>query len=297
MRLSYTVTQEDSGKTVKFILKNKLKLSGRLVKKLKYIDRILCNSFPVHVNYIVEYGDVVDALIDVQEEEIDILPEDIPISLIYEDDGLVVLDKHPGIVVHPTSGHQSGTIANALAYHYKCRGEKRKIRPVSRLDRDTTGIIIFAKNEYIQESLIQQMASKTFKKEYIGIVSGKVADRAGTIDLPIDRKPGSIMQRHISPSGSRSITHYEVLEYLDNATYLKFYLETGRTHQIRVHCQAAGHPLLGDTLYSDRPSELINRQALHSNSVSFLHPLTGVRVRLLAPIPCDMETLLEILRK
>lgn len=297
MRLTYCVTQDDNGRKVESILKHKLNLSNRFIKKLKYANRILCNSSPVHVNHVVKNGDVIDVLIDMQEEETDVVPENIPISVIYEDDSLIALNKQAGIVVHPTSGHQSGTIANALAYHFKNKGEKRKIRPVSRLDRDTSGIIIFAKNQFVQEQLIQQMASKTFSKEYIGVVSGTVANRAGTIDLPIERKPGSIMERHISPSGAKAVTHYEVIEYLNDATCLKFILETGRTHQIRVHCQAVGHPLIGDTLYSDRPSALIGRQALHSSRVSFIHPVTQKRMTLTAPLPQDMKELMEILRK
>jgi len=297
LRLTYFITQQDSGKKVEVILKYKLNLSGRHIKKLKYIGRILCNSSPVHVNHIVKEGDIVDVLIDSEEEETDIIPEDLPIFIIYEDDGLIVLNKQPGIVVHPTSSHLSGTIANALAYHFKGKGEKRKIRPVSRLDRDTTGIIVFAKNQYVQEQLIQQMASKIFIKEYIGVVSGLVSNRTGTIDMPIDRKPGSIMERHISPSGLRAVTHYEVIEYLNDATCLRFYLETGRTHQIRVHCKAIGHPLIGDTLYSDIPSGLISRQALHASYVSFVHPVTQTRIQLSAPIPQDMKDLMEILRK
>ena len=297
MRLTYIITQEDSGKTVGVIIKYKLNLSSRFIKKLKYNNRILCNSSPVHVNYIVKDGDIIDVLIDLQEEETDIVPEDLPISIIFEDDALIAMNKKPGIVVHPTSGHRSGTIANALAYHFKNRGEKRKIRPVSRLDKDTTGIIIFAKNQFVQEQLIQQMSLKTFTKEYIGIVSGIVTNKTGTIDLPIDRKPGSIMERHISSTGQRAVTHYEVVEYLNDATCLRFFLETGRTHQIRVHCQAVGHPLVGDTLYSDRPSDLIDRQALHSSCVSFVHPVTKTGIQLSAPLPQDMKDLMEILRK
>ncbi len=297
MRLTYCITQEDSGRKVEAILKYRLNLSNRFIKKLKYANRILCNSSPVHVNHVVKNGDVIDVLIDMQEEETDVAPENIPISVIYEDDSLIAVNKQAGIVVHPTSSHQSGTIANALAYHFKNKGEKRKIRPVSRLDRDTSGIIIFAKNQFVQEQLIQQMASKTFTKEYIGVVSGTVANKAGTIDLPIERKPGSIMERHISPSGAKAVTHYEVIEYLNDATCLRFFLETGRTHQIRVHCQAVGHPLIGDTLYSNRPSDLISRQALHSSRVSFIHPLTQKRIMLTAPLPQDIKDLMEILRK
>jgi 23S rRNA pseudouridine1911/1915/1917 synthase len=304
MILKYTVDENSSGKNVKYILKNKLDLSERLIKKLKYSSKILCNSTPVFVNFIVSSGDIIEARIDFEEERSDIIPENIAIDIVYEDDFMIVLNKQPNIVVHPTSYHPNGTIANAIMYYLKQKGICRKVRPVSRLDRDTSGIIIFAKNEYIQESLIRQMNDKTFSKEYIGIGYGIVKPETGTINLPIERKPESIMQRHVSPTGEHAITHYEVLEYFQNSTYLKFILETGRTHQIRVHCQAIGHPLIGDTLYPPLSpeicsfsSEYIARQALHSIRVSFKHPYYNEIMELTAPIPQDICRLLEILRK
>ncbi|MCX7923246.1 MAG: RluA family pseudouridine synthase [Clostridia bacterium] len=297
MKLSYTVETPDSGKTIKHILKNKLELSERLVKKLKYAGKILCNSVPVFVNAIVKTDDIIEVMIDFVEEAEDIIPEKIDVDIIYEDEAMIIINKAPSIVVHPTSSHPSGTIANGIMYYLLNKGVVKKIRPVSRLDRDTTGLIIFAKNQFVQESLIRQMTDKTFKKEYIGVVDGIVENKTGTINLPIDRKPGSIMLRHISESGYASVTHYEVKEYLNNATFLKFNLETGRTHQIRVHCQAIGHPLVGDTLYSDRNTELISRQALHSYKVSFTHPFSKDSLEFYAPIPHDISSLLEILRK
>lgn len=298
--LKYLVDEESNGKTVKYILKNKLKLSERLVKKLKYNSRVLCNSIPVFVNTIVNTNDTIEVSIDFDEENEDIIPEDIDIDIIFEDDCFMVLNKKPNIVVHPTSSHPSGTVANAIKFYLNKKGESGKIRPVSRLDRDTSGIIIFAKNQFVQESLIRQMNSRTFKKEYVGIVHSEVKDLKGTIDLPIERKPGSIMLRHVSQAGSPSVTHFEVIEHLRNATYLRFTLETGRTHQIRVHCQAIGHPLIGDTLYTNTGTEnsgLINRQALHSWKVNFIHPLSEKAVTLTAPVPSDILRVLEILRK
>ncbi len=297
MILKHVVTPEDDGKTVKHILKNRLQLSERLVKKLKYESKILCNSTPIRINEFVSSEDIVEAQIDFIENAGDIVPENIDIDIIHEDDCLIVVNKRPDTVVHPTFGHLSGTVANAIMYHMTKKGEFKKIRPVSRLDRDTSGIIIFAKNPFVQEALIRQMNLNTFKKEYIGIVHGIVRDTAGTICLPIERKPGSIMLRHVSDTGYKSVTHYKVLEYLNRATYLKFGLETGRTHQIRVHCQAIGHPLMGDTLYSDIITSLINRQALHSYKVSFIHPASNARFELKAPIPEDISSLLKNLRQ
>ncbi|MCR4434282.1 MAG: RluA family pseudouridine synthase [Clostridiales bacterium] len=313
MILKYVVDEETGGKTIKYILKNKLELSERLVKKLKYGNKVLCNSLPVHINAPVEAGDIIEAVMDLPEDPGEIIPEKIEIDILYEDDCIIALNKQPHRVVHPTSGHPSGTIANAVMYYLFCKDEPKKIRPVNRLDRDTSGVIIFAKNQYVQEALIKQMQDHTFKKEYLGIVCGLVENRRGTINLPITRKPGSIMLRHVSPDGSPAVTHYEVLEYLENASLLKFRLETGRTHQIRVHCQALGHPILGDTLYPFHENEgcpsvsgqagsgnimqFIDRQALHSHKTSLIHPITKKSLEIEAPIPEDMKQVLEILRK
>lgn len=299
------MTEAEKAKKLIMILKGSMGLSERLVKRLKCADKILCNSLPVHVNLIVSEGDKIEALIEFDDVNDDIIPQDIPIEIVYEDEGLIAVNKQPGIVVHPTSNHPSGTVANAIMLHYLSNDIRTRIRPVSRLDRDTSGIIVFAKNQFVQENLIRQMSSKTFTKEYLGIVTGIIETPSGTINLPIDRKPDSIMLRHVSPEGASSVTHYHVIEYLNNATLLSFILETGRTHQIRVHCQAIGHPLIGDTLYPSLELEIadsepefpISRQALHSSKTVFLHPVTGITVELHAALPADIQKALEILKK
>lgn len=296
MNLKYIVDEAHSGKAVKTLLKQELALSERLIKKLKYDGKVFCNSHPVYVNTVVKTGDVVEVTIEFIEDCPDMVPESIPIDILYEDDTLIALNKQPNIVVHPTSSHPSGTVANAVMYHLLQKGISRKIRPVSRLDRDTTGIILFAKNQFVQEFLIRQMTDKTFQKGYLGVVSGVFEQSRGTIDLPIERKPGSIMERHVSPTGAPSVTHYEVVEQFPDASLLKFNLETGRTHQIRVHCQAAGHPLIGDTLYSDQKTELIHRQALHSHTATFIHPYSKQFLSLSAPMPEDMAALIRQLK-
>ncbi|HOB21143.1 MAG TPA: pseudouridine synthase, partial [Candidatus Atribacteria bacterium] len=187
------------------------------------------------------------------------------------------------------------TVANGLVYYFQSKGERVRVRPVSRLDKDTSGIIIFAKNQFIQDKLTRQMLSNVYRKEYLGIVHGCPREPEGTIDLPIARVPGSTMLRMISEEGARCITHYKVIEQLENAAMLKFVLETGRTHQIRVHCKAIGHPLIGDTLYSDIPTDLIARQALHSHYVRFIHPLSGKPVKIRSELPEDMDKLLKAL--
>jgi 23S rRNA pseudouridine1911/1915/1917 synthase len=298
--LSHLATSQDELKTIKFILKDRLGISERLLKRLKFAGKIFLNKLPVHVNALVTTGDIVEAHIEFDEINEYVIPEDIDIDILFEDDSIIAINKAPGIVVHPTAGHPSGTIANALTCHLMKRGIKSLIRPVNRLDRDTTGVVVFAANQYVQENLSIQMKSGSFRKEYLGIVYGIIKDKIGSIELPIERKPGSIMLRHVSPTGAPSVTRYEVLEYLNNATLLKFVLETGRTHQIRVHCQAIGHPLIGDTLYPSLDMypdiKIIERQALHSFRTSFLHPFSKNMLELVAPIPNDMLSAMEILR-
>jgi len=297
MILKYIVDEESDKKTVKHILKNKLEISERLIKKLKYNQKILCNSHPVYINTIVKVGDIVEAVIDFEENNEGIIPEKMDLDIIYEDEALIAVNKKPDTVVHPTAKHLTGTIANGLMYYLKEKGINTLIRPVSRLDRDTSGIIVFACNQYVQENLIRQMNKKSFKKTYLGIVSGAITQEEGTINLPIARKPDSIMLRHISGDGSPSVTHFKIIERLNNATLLEFNLETGRTHQIRVHCQAIGHPLIGDTLYGGNIEHIAQRQCLHSYKTSFTHPISGANVSLTAPIPDDFLDVLEILRK
>lgn len=294
--LRYEFLKCEKQKTVKHILKNELNISERLVKKLKSENMIMCNGVPIYVNKILNQNDVLEVNVDFDNEDSTVLPENIDIDILYEDECLIALNKKPGIIIHPTSSHPTGTLANAISYYLIQKNVHKKVRPVSRLDKDTSGIILFAKNQYVQEHLINQMKERVFIKEYLGIVQGEIPTKQETISLPIGRKPDSIILRQIDYNGSHAITHYELLEKLNNASLLKFKLETGRTHQIRVHCQAIGHPLLGETLYSDVKTELISRQALHSNKVEFIHPLTKIKLELTAPIHDDFMNALDILR-
>lgn len=301
MRLCITVSVKDQGKSVKQLLKGEMQLSERLVKQLKLSGKILLNSVPVHVNTKVSEGDLLEALVEFDECNDNITPEPIDLDILYEDETLIAINKPTDTVVHPTFRHQTGTVANGLMHHLLEKGIKTLVRPVSRLDRNTSGIILFALNPYIQECLIRQMHDKTFIKEYIGIVHGTFSQAKGTINLPIERLEGSIMLRHTTREGAPSVTHYEILEGFKDSTCLRFMLETGRTHQIRVHCQAIGHPLVGDTLYSlpafdNNHQALMPRHALHSHLTRFTHPYTRRPLELKAPIPRDMTHALEILR-
>lgn len=214
------------------------------------------------------------------------------LDIIYEDNYLLVLNKPAGIPVHPSALHFEDTLSNGVKYYFDVMEIHKKIRIVNRLDKDTSGIVIFAKNEYIQEMLSLQMRDNCFKKEYIGILSGKLDSQEGTISAPIARKRDSIIERCINEAGQASITHYYVIRVFNNMSLVHFILETGRTHQIRVHSQYIGHPIVGDTLYGTS-SPIISRQALHSYKVKFVHPITKKKIELTSDIPKDISVIYE----
>lgn len=295
MTFKYIVDDQNSGRTVYSILRKEFEFSDRLITKLKRYKSVFCNGNHVYVTYVLKAGDVVEANIDFDETSKGIEPVKMDLNILYEDDALIALDKPAGIVVNPIGAHLDNTIANGLAYYFKAKGYKIKIRPVSRLDIDTTGVIVFAKNGFIHDVLRKQMMANQYHREYLGIVHGCPAESKGTINLPIARDPNSIILREVSDSGMSATTHYTTMECLSNAALVKFVLETGRTHQIRVHCKAIGHPLIGDTLYSHIETTLIPRQALHAHCVRFTHPITREGIEISSPLPQDMIRLLQSL--
>ena len=282
--------------TVKDVLIKEFKFSKRLITKLKKENRIFVNNNPCFVNYALKNNDIVQIDFNFIEECDNIFPTKMDLDIIYEDDYLLVLDKPAKIETHPTCLNYENTLSNGIKYYYDSTNLKRKIRPVSRLDKETSGVIVFAKNQYIQEELIKQMKSNIFKKEYIAIVEGVLKENKGEIIGNIARKENSILERCISDEGVYAKTNYEVLKTIESeilkATAVKLRLETGRTHQIRVHMKYIGHPLIGDFLYGKK-SYLIDRQALHSWKVEFMHPILKEKMYFEAKVPKDMERLIK----
>lgn len=253
-------------------------------------------SFPVHTDDLVKI-EIPDAV------ETTIIPEDIPLDILYEDQDLLIVNKPKGMVVHPSAGHYTGTLVNAIMYHCKdsLSGINGEIRPgiVHRIDMDTTGSLIVCKNDEAHVDIAQQIKEHSVNRIYVGIVCGNVKEDEGTIEGPIGRHPVERKKMAINEkNGKPAVTHYKVLERFGNYTYMQFKLETGRTHQIRVHMASIGHPLLGDVLYSSNRSAFKNLQGqtLHAQTIGFIHPRTGEYMEFSAPLPEYFKKLLSILQ-
>ena len=236
----------------------------------------------------VKIGDKLVIDFNYDEDNSNIVPKKMSLDIVYEDEWLLVVNKMSEIAIHPSILHFDNSLSNGVRFYFDKIGLKKKIRPINRLDKDTSGLVLFAKSEHIQESLSLQMKEKNFEKEYICLCSGLFDKKYGTINLPIARKEGSIIERCIDEYGKNAITHYKVLEEFKDYSLVLCKLETGRTHQIRLHMASIGHPLLGDTLYGTS-SLLISRQALHSYKVRFIHPITKKEIELIAKLPQDIE--------
>lgn len=272
MILTYKVKNENL--TINYILKNKLNISTRLLNKLIKNKLVFRNGQICDTRKITDIGDIISVDLNYMEDNSNIIPQKIPLDIIYEDEGLIVLNKPAGIAVHPSLHHFTDSLSNGLKFYFDSINLHKKIRPVNRLDLNTSGLIVFAKNEYIQECLIKQMANNIFKKEYLTLVSGFLDEKKGIINKPIARKSDSIIERCISPNGKNAITKYEVLKEFEDYSLIKCILETGRTHQIRVHFASIGHPLIGDSLYG-KPSSLIKGHALLCYKLSFINPINN----------------------
>ena len=292
MNLSYQIDKDEHYDNVLHVLKEQFLLSDRLITKLKKANKIYLNSLPTYTKKSVTVGDTVSVLIDFEEDNSNIVASNIPLNIIYEDDYLLVLNKPANIAIHPSILHFYNSLSNGVKFYFDKLGLKKKIRIVNRLDRNTSGIVILAKNEYIQECLIKQMKTNEFKKEYLAIAKGILESKSGTLNFPIARKEGSIIERTVSSDGDSAITHYDVVKEFNNLSLVHIVLETGRTHQIRVHFSHIGHPILGDTLYGS-PSELINRQALHSYKLTFIHPVTKKELILESSLPNDIKNIIN----
>ena len=295
MKLEYIVN-ENKYSNVKEVLKVHFEISDRLLVKLKKNQQIYLNDTLCYVDHKINIGDKILADLTFEEESENIVPTKVDLEIIYEDDYLLIVNKSPNLPVHPSISHYENSLSNGIKYYFNQIELNKKIRPVNRLDKDTSGLVVFAKHEYIQELLIKQMKTNVFKKEYLAILTGHLLNKNGKIDASIARKDNSIIEREINNSGEQAITHYELIKnYIYNnqeLSLVKFILETGRTHQIRLHSKHIGHPIIGDSLYG-KNSELISRQALHAYKITFKHPITKELKLFEIDLPEDMKNIIR----
>lgn len=296
--LEKQVVNIEKGTKIREYLKVELGLSTRLIRSASLGKRIFVNDEVVKMNRVLNEGEIIK--IDLAKDESqDIAPEKMDIDIVYEDEDILVVNKKPFMVVHPTKSYQSGTLANGVINYFMESGQNCIVRLVSRLDMNTSGLIIIAKNQFSHGMLSKEMSENKVEKKYLALVHGIIKEKQGTIDLPIYKPEGieNGIRRVIDERGQRSITHYKVVEEYNESSLVECKLETGRTHQIRVHLSHLGHPIYGDTLYGDGDEEdLIKRQALHAFGLDFKSPRSGEILSLRAELPDDMKELISELK-
>ena len=286
--ISYNVPPEYDGEKVYTFLKTHMKISLTLLRSLKRVeDGLLLNGEHTRTVDIVHTGDTVT--VNMPEKERDIIPLDIPLDIVFEDEDILVINKPGNLAMHESHNHQGDALSNAVACYLMKKGKSAVFRCVGRLDKGTSGLVICALNAHVAARL-----SGNFEKRYLAISTGKFTED-GEIIKPIFRPDPIKTYRIVDERGDYAETHYKVLEYGENYTLLRIRLETGRTHQIRVHFASLGAPLYGDTMYGTA-DEICPRQALHCESVSFTHPVTGEKMKLKAEMPPEMKNLLEKLK-
>lgn len=298
--IHFTVSAEDNGVRIdKYLSDHMEEMSRSYLQKLLKSENVIVNEKAVKANYKVGSGDVISVSVP-EPEEVNIQPEDIPLDILYEDEDLIVVNKPKGMVVHPSAGHYSQTLVNALMYH--CRDELSGIngvmRPgiVHRIDMNTTGSLLVCKNDFTHNHIAEQLKEHSIKRKYRAIVHGVLKEDDGVVDTPIGRHPTDRKKMAVNyKNGKVALTHYHVCQRFSNFTYIECQLETGRTHQIRVHMKSIGHPILGDDVYGPAKSPYrLEGQTLHAMVLGFLHPRKNSYMEFSAPLP---EYFINLLKK
>ena len=292
---------ENDGIRIDKYLMDKLDISRSKIQKLIDNDNILVNDKKVKSSYILKSDDIINVNMDM-DDEVHIVPEDIPLDIVYEDEYLLVVNKPSGMVVHPAPGNYSNTLVNALMYHCnKLSGVNGSIRPgiVHRIDADTSGLLLVAKNDLVHNDLAKQIKEKTVKREYIALVHGIINEDSATIDAPIGRDVNNRKKMAVTADNSKdAVTHIFVLEILNNATLIKCVLETGRTHQIRVHLNYINHPIVNDPVYGLKKQENSSfGQMLHAKTIGFIHPITKEYMEFSSEVPQEFTDIVNKYRK
>lgn len=293
-RLALTVTPEQAGRKIDTLMRTGLGLSGTVIRRVKWLsDGILLDGVQVHTDVRPRAGQVLSVLVADGVRRSGIVPAAGALDIVYEDADILILNKAPGVPVHPGPGHFSDTIGNFLLDYYDKEGIQADFHPVHRLDKGTSGLLVVAKHPHAQEALKNALHTPDFRRFYLAVCEGVPQPPAGLIDAPIGSVPGSLIARRVAADGQPSRTRYETLRTAHDRALLRLELETGRTHQIRVHMAHLGHPLTGDFLYGTEDPALISRPALHSAQLRLLHPVTGKPMTFTLPLPADMARLVE----
>lgn len=293
----YVITDQ-TGRIDKVLTSLEPEITRSQLKNLINDGHVTVNGQPVKPKYKVQAGDKI-SLVKPEPQSLELTPENIPLDIVYEDDDVIVVNKPQGMVVHPAPGHPDHTLVNALLYHSPLSTINGTFRPgiVHRIDKDTSGLLMVAKNDLAHQSLAEQLRNKTNKREYLALVYGQIKEDEGTIDAPLGRNPQDRKKQAVVKGGRHAVTHFKVIKRYDNFTLVKCILETGRTHQIRVHMKYIGHPLVGDPLYGPRKVIGKNGQFLHAALLGFKHPRTGKEMIFEAPLPENFQKMLDKLDK
>ncbi len=293
MEKIYAKTVEENGILEAFLL-HQMHLTKRQVKQAKFRNNgILVNGRQQRVTANIFSGDLVEVKLEESEiKKADLIPLEKPLEILYEDEDVIVVNKPAGVVVHPSHGHYQDSLSNQLTYYFSLRKENVKIRSIGRLDKETSGIVLFAKNQPAAQRLSLQREQKLLRKEYLAFINGHLNHPHTTISAPIGKRKNDLIRMCVASDGKSAITHYTTEKILSDSTLIRLRLDTGRTHQIRVHMHYLGHPLLGDCLYGT-PHPFFQRAALHACFLTFQQPFTGKTITITAPFPEDMKTFLE----
>lgn len=291
--LTLNITPELAGQEVNTLLRRRLGLSGTVLRRVKWLeDGITLDGVRVNVRVRADEGQTLAVRLTDPAPASGVVPAEGPLDIVFEDPDLIVLNKAPGVLIHPGHGHFDDTLGNFLMYHYKMTGEESDFHPVHRLDKGTSGLVVAAKHAHAQEKLKNQLHTNGFRRVYLAVCDGAPPEPGGTVDAPIGPAEGSPAAREVRPDGRPARTHYKVLRTCGPRSLVELELETGRTHQIRVHMAHMGCPLTGDFLYGTENRALIARPALHSARLELAHPITGERLCFSAPLPADMAALI-----
>ena len=294
--LTLTVTPELAGAEVNTLLRRALGLSGTVLRRVKWLeDGITVDGVRVNVRYRVSEGQTLAVRLTDPVPTSGVVPAEGPLDIVLEDPDLIVLNKAPGVLVHPGHGHFDDTLGNYLLWHYRQTGDGSDFHPVHRLDRGTSGLVVVAKHAHAQEKLKKQLHTGAFRRVYLAVCDGAPPEPSGTVDAPIGPVDGSLSARQVRPDGKPARTHYQVLQTFGSRSLVELELETGRTHQIRVHMAHVGCPLTGDFLYGKAVGAPIARPALHSARLELDHPITGERLAFDLPLPDDMRNFFPFL--